>query len=352
MLHNTFALKVACTALLLALLGGGVASAGDRAEEESFRRVAAAREQARRSPEPEAVRLFERRAREYLERFPDGASVGTVRIWLGDLLRDRDPRAAMEVYRASTDVTAIERREALAFRFEAPPELQVDRWVGERPDLSDRVALIVFFSVTHPQTTKAIERLVALHRAYAERGLSVIGIAAVVDDREQQRPEHLETRLKERGLPFPSAVDRQGGGDRSRSFALYRGKVLPWMALLDRYGRVDLVDALGLEGNPAAQVEARIRALLEDPGYAELCRLVRSGDGAALDRLRAIRTPAAADTLFECAQSPEKGRVAEALRALLPDGYVGDDLPAAAERWRRERARFRYSFEKDRLVAE
>lgn len=328
----------------IALLAAALCA--DPEEERDFRRVAEARDAAR-AAQGDAFLL---RAREYLDRHPSGSSASVVRLWLGDYLRDTDPRAAADAYRASREASAPERLAAIRFRHEAPPPLEAERWVGAPPESAEGVRLLAFFSLTHPQTGRVLARLTELHQSWAARGLQVVGVAAVVDDHENQRPEALAERLAKQALPFPVAIDRQARTGPSRSLALYRGNRLPWAVVIDRYGRIAWIDAFAAQGNASAQIDCRVRALVEQPGYAALARRLREGDEEALRTLRALRTLEAADALFEGCEGPRREDAAEALRALLPEGFLGDDVAQAAARWRAERDRWRYSFDADRLV--
>ncbi|MGQ0612184.1 MAG: TlpA disulfide reductase family protein [Planctomycetaceae bacterium] len=351
-------LHVPAVPLLLLLAVAASAWAGE--EDEAYRKVSAARDQARRFPGAEALQTFEKEATRFLDRYPHGRWAGVVWLWRGDALKERDARAALAAYGASGDAAAAQRVRAVLIRFETPPALEVESWLGTPVDPthpSGEVTLLVFFSISHPQSSKVLGRLAALREKYAGRGLRIVGVAAVVDDHANQKPAAVRAWVEERKPPFPVAIDRQRPGAASVSLDLYQGNQLPWAAFLDRYGRVASLQAFTLQGNPAAQAERELQTLLEQPRHAELVQEVREGGAGAessLEILASIRTRATADALFQLVQSPLPEatcrRAREQLEGILPLGFLGADLPAAARRWRAERERCRYAFLPDRFV--
>ncbi len=344
--------------LLLLLAFAAPARAGE--EDEAYRKVSAARDQARRFPGADALQAFEKEATRFLERFPSGRWAGVVWLWRGDALKERDARAALAAYGSSRDAAAAQRVRAVLIQFEPPPSLEVESWWGEAVDPTrptGEVTLLVFFSISHPQSSKVLGHLTALREKYAARGLRIVGVAAVVDDHANQKPAAVRTWLEERKPPFPVAIDRQRPGAASVSLDLYQGNQVPWAAFLDRYGRVASLQAFTLQGNPAAQAERELSTLLEQPTHDELVQRVREGGAgaeASLEILASIRTRSTADALFALAQAPMPAatckRAREQLEGILPVGYLGSDLSAAARRWQAEGGRCRYAFLPDRFV--
>jgi len=351
---------MSCRAVLVLLAVAAAAAAQPAGEDEAYRDVATARDRARASPTADACATFDREAERFLARFPRGRWADVVWLWRGDLARQRDARAALRAYANSKEPAAAERARALAFRQEEPPPLDAQEWSGDAVDVaapSGDVTLLVFFSVTHPQTQKLLPHLMRLHEAYRGKGLRLVGVMSVVDDHERQRPPALLAWAAERKLPFPCAVDRQRPGARSRSLEAYQGNQLPWAALLDRYGRIASLQAYSAQGNPAAQTEQDIRVLLDQPPHRELVRRIREGGAGAepaLSFLASIRNRATADALFDlcCGGASEalRARARAALLELLPDGFLGDDAAGTHALWRSDRDRFRYDFAADRIV--
>jgi len=336
-----------CATPVLILLLAGTAGAQSPAEEgEAYNNVREARNLARRLGNRPSIRSFREKAEAFLDRYPESARAGVVRLWLGDLLKDDDPRTALAHYRASDFPDAKRRAEDLEFLFAPPPALRVERWIGEARPPDGGVTLVAFFSKAHPQTRRLLRRLERLDEQLGPRGLRVLGVASVVDDPASQTPGLIEAWAKEKDLPFPVAVDEQEAGEASRSLRLYRGNRLPWGALLDRYGRVAWIGPLLLEGNALQQRDEKLRALLAEPGYDALERDGRRGDEKAVRKLASIRTPRSVSSLFAIRKQKPGEVVDDSLRKLLPDGFTVDD----ADRWKDEKDAYRYSLEEGRLV--
>jgi hypothetical protein len=276
-----------------------------------------------------------------------------VQLWWGDAISAKEPREAYRAYLAAGTPEARERAGDIAFRFEAPPAMRVDRWVGTPVDpreVTGEVTVLAFFSMTHPQTNQLLPILDDLHAALGPQGLRMVGVAAVVDNHRKQLPDLLEERLKKCARPFPVAIDFPIPGAPSETLRHYRGRFLPWMVAFDRYGRVAWMDGIHPQKNSFANAETRIRELLAAPPLAELAEGVRKGDAAALDALTAIRTKEAAAALLAGLEaSPLADRGLEALRGLLPEGFPAT-LPEVRTRFERDRDRLRYDFATDRLV--
>ena len=345
-----YALRSCASLILILLLAGTSGAQSPEAEGEAYTNVREARELARRLGTRAQLRAFRERAEAFLERYPSSSRGGIVRLWLGDLLKEEDPRRALAYYRASDWPDAERRARDLAFQFEPPPALEVERWIGEpaRPD--GAVTFLFFFSISHPQTLTLLGRIEQILDKLGPRGLRPIGVAAVVDDRRNQTPDQIEAWVKARRLPYPVAIDRQQPDAASVSLKLYRGNRLPWGAFLDRYGRVAWIGPVALEGNALRQCDGKLRALLAEPGYGTLERRAGQGDAEAIRALGAVKTSRSASALFAARKSglgaDARKLVDAALRGMLPEGFGPDD----GERWAKERDAFRYSFESDRLV--
>ena len=352
--NRTVLLKAIGVVLGLLSLAPALLAQGG-AETAAYRKVQEAREAARRFGTPSALKTFERTAERFLEDHPESERTAIVNLWTGDLLKEADPRQAHAAYLRCGTAEARERAFDIAFRFEAPPELRIDRWIGEPMDprkASGKVTVLAFFSPTHPHTKRLLPRLTLLHRAFENRDVRIAGIAAVVDDHNNQRPARIEEHLCKRTIPFPVGIDRQRPGGASETLRAYRGRLLPWAVLLDRYGRVAWVGPIHAQGNSFAMTEKRIEELLAAPTLAALGAGVRRGDAEALRRLASIRTKATVPALLEAVPaSPLEREGIEALRRLCPESFPLDDLAEARERWHEAEAGLRYDFAKDRLVA-
>jgi len=325
-------------------------------EEAEYRILSALRDQARDAGREDPVRAFDNEAQRFLRRYPGGRHASVVELWRGDLLKGIDDRQAFLAYRRSREPEAAGRARDVAFRHEAPPPLEVDRWVGPACDVvarSGRVTALVFFSESHPVTDRLLPRLQQIQSRLQPRGLDVIGVAAVLDDHANQRPELLAARLGGDSPSFPIAIDRQRpGGLRSVSLERYRGGLVPWCALIDRYGRIAWLEGLTLQGNAITALERELDRLVSQPTAEELAKRVREGDVESLERLASIRTPTAAAALLECLDSKYDAQVRTALADLLPDGWnpANTGTEALRTRWQTESDKLHYSFEHDRLA--
>ena len=346
--------SVRALAIFVSLILMGLnAEAQAPAEAAAYTKVSEARTLVMRIGNRSAIRAFRRKAEEFVDAYPRSSRCPTVYLWLGDLLKDADPRAALRFYRRSTVPDASKRASDLAFRFDPPPALQIDRWIGTAMDPAQpdgRVTLLFFFSTSHPSANPLTRRIEVLRNRLGPQGLRVIGVAAVLDDHQAQRPERVAEMVRERKLPFPVGVDRQREKDRSVSLALYRGVSVPWGAFLDRYGRIVWIGPLPVEKNVFQRCEAKLQALLTDLPYDKLYERARTGDEAALRKLASIKTATCATTLFRLRAAAPPGRlkpmIDEALKAILPRGFG----PQSADLWKESKERYRYSFEEDRLV--
>jgi len=330
------------------------AAAGPATEGEAYTNVARLRAAAAGAWTPEARDAFEKAARAYLARHGDAPRASQVRLWLGDCLAPGRPREAHRLYHAAGSVAGRQRAERLVLLHEGPPSLEVRTWLGEPPELAPggSVTLLAFVSLTHPQTSRLLPHLVRLHKEFGDR-LEVALVAAVVDDHERQRPRELVRRLRALRLPFPAAVDRQRGGGRpSVSLSRYRGRSLPWIAVIDRYGQVAWAGPARLTRGALTRFERRLAEWTKQPTYGQLVDKAKAGDGDALVALARVRAKPTVGALLELlhAGAPEEIRDG-ARRALLGLGpaHLAYDAQAPA-RWKREKNAYAYDLSKDRVV--
>ncbi len=349
------------SALLLFLAIASVrASASPAGEPEAYTNVARTRTVAARANTPETRSAMEKAARAYLARHGNAPRATTVRVWLGDCLAPDRPRDAYRLYRMANTPAGKQRAAQLVLLHERTPTLDVQAWIGTPlkrgppggPDgAGSPVTLVVFVSLTHPQTARLLPHLVRLHKKH-ERRLRIALVAAVVDDHASQRPEALARRLRALRLPFPAAVDRQRRANRSVSLTRYRGRSLPWAAVLDGYGRVAWAGPARLTSGALSRFEKRLTQWTRQPTYKELVRRATGGDGDALATLAGIRAKPTIDALLSIllSNAPDKIRK-RARRALLGLGpaHLAYDAEAK-QRWTRDKQSYAYDLAKDRVV--
>jgi len=337
--------------LLLSALACGAQEPTE--EDAAYLNVSRARDAAVRKGGEDSLLEFERSARAFVQAYPESRRCSTIHLWLGDLLGEGRPREAHREYLLARDVRGRRRASQLSFRHEVPPPLEASHWIGRpvEPDrITGEVKLLIFLTLSHPQTRKVLPHLERLEARYGSRGLRMAGIAVTTDD----GLDGIQGRLRELQLPFPVAIDRPQTGERSSSLVRYQGGFLPWAVVIDRYGRIAWLGGLKPTANALARLEMKLVRLVAAPTYVELARRLRSGDRIALESLAAIRTKETANVLAEALKAgiPDaiRKRVLEILAGLLPEQYMEGETDAALRRWEREREGHRFSFAANRLV--
>ena len=285
---------------------------------------------------------------------PEGAERDRIRVWLGAAIEDDDVRGAYALYRRARSDAARDHETRLRMRHEPPPPLTVERWLGTPVDprtARGDVTAVIFLSFSHPQTRRVWPHLLRLHERLGAAGCRIVVLATVVDDHDNQKPQRIAAAVEQRRPPFPVAIDRQSRRGPSSTLRAYRGRSLPWAALLDRYGRLAWSGAVSANANALQRLEERIRELTAQPRYETLVKRVRDGDTDALAALSAIRTKDTVGHLLDLLARPGKMAVAllrTAVRALAPP-HLALTADAAAW-WKREHASYRYSLQHDRFL--
>jgi len=344
------------SSVVLSILLGSLHAYGQGSEDAAYTMVREARDFARRLGDPATLKRFERLARSYIASHPPSRRCDDIHLWLGDLLKQDRPRAAHMAYLRCRHLEGRQRAREIEFRFEEPPKIAVERWVGRPPHAGggcpSMVEALIFFSVKHPQTRRIMPRLLDLHRRYHAKGLKVIGIAAVVDDHADQKPDILEQRIRKLKLPFPVGIDLQRWGLRSVTLERYHGRYVPWAVFLDRYGRIAWLGRISPQPNSMVRISRQLEKLLAQPTLEQLEAQVRKGQADALRQLAKIRTKATATCLSRVVREPLPGRLRtdafRVLTSLVPPRYLVSEV--ALGRWEKEQERYRYSFILDRLV--
>ncbi|MER7459149.1 redoxin family protein [Micromonospora sp. NPDC126480] len=138
------------------------------------------------------------------------------------------------------------------------PPITVDRWVNSPPltpdDLRGRVVLIDIWEYTCVNWIRTAPYVKALHRQYADLGLTVVGVHAP-EFGFGRRPENIDRAVRDHGLTYPIAID-----DDFTFWRALRNDAWPAKYLFDADGR--LVDRWVGEG-AYERVESEIRRLLE-----------------------------------------------------------------------------------------
>jgi peroxiredoxin len=98
-------------------------------------------------------------------------------------------------------------------------------------ELRSRPVLVAFWATSCAPCVEEIPDLVRLYRELQPRGLEMIAVAMPYDP-----PLHVQTFARERGLPYPIAVDTTGAAIR----AFGEVRAIPTTYLLDPQGAIAL----------------------------------------------------------------------------------------------------------------
>jgi cytochrome c biogenesis protein CcmG/thiol:disulfide interchange protein DsbE len=125
------------------------------------------------------------------------------------------------------------------------PALQVEKWMGEKPELEGKPMLLVFWAPGSAACRKCIPGLNALQKKFAEK-LVLLGLTP--------EPEGTVMAMTEPKLEFSSAIDTQ-----ARTSTAAGVTSIPCVLLVDAAGTVRY------QGHPAAITEAYLQAWLGKP---------------------------------------------------------------------------------------
>ncbi len=141
------------------------------------------------------------------------------------------------------------------------PELSVSEWIkGSETTLAalrGKVVLLDFFQIICPGCRSVHPHIVEMQRRYGSQGLQVLGIAVAFELERLQTPSKIRTYVRGNEFNYPVAIDR----GMTETFAAYRAKGTPYMALIDRAGNIRALDYY----SPDA-VEEAVKALLREAG--------------------------------------------------------------------------------------
>jgi thiol-disulfide isomerase/thioredoxin len=127
--------------------------------------------------------------------------------------------------------------------------------------LAGRVVLLDFWATWCAPCRKSMPELEALHREYAARGLSVVGVSIDEGDPAKVTPK-IASFVKGRKLTYPIALD----SDSRPAWESFHVKAVPAAFLIDRQGRI-VAQWTGATADMKA-LRARLETLLADPSSA------------------------------------------------------------------------------------
>ncbi|GAB4290520.1 MAG: TlpA disulfide reductase family protein [Methylophaga sp.] len=112
------------------------------------------------------------------------------------------------------------------------PEISFTDIDGKPHQLTDykgQPVLMIFWATDCPGCIKEMPELIAVHEAYADKGLAMIGVAMPHDN-----PEHIQAMRRQKGLPYTLTWDEHG--DISAAFDNVR--VTPTHFLISPEGEI------------------------------------------------------------------------------------------------------------------
>lgn len=123
------------------------------------------------------------------------------------------------------------------------PEIQVSQWFNAAQDLSlhklrGKVVVIEAFQMLCPGcVTHGLPQAQALHQAFPDDRVAVIGLHSVFEHHAAMTPVSLEAFLHEYRISFPVGVDAAGKGALPQTMAAYEMQGTPTLVLIDKKGR-------------------------------------------------------------------------------------------------------------------
>ncbi|WP_282610737.1 redoxin domain-containing protein [Pelagibius sp. Alg239-R121] len=123
------------------------------------------------------------------------------------------------------------------------PELHVSQWFNSPEDLRladlrGRVVMIEAFQMLCPGcVAHGLPQAQAVHQAFPQDKISVIGLHCVFEHHAAMTPVSLEAFLYEYRIAFPVGVDLTGNDALPQTMAAYEMQGTPTLILIDKQGR-------------------------------------------------------------------------------------------------------------------
>lgn len=127
---------------------------------------------------------------------------------------------------------------------EAPPELQVSRWLNTSEPLSlaklkGRVVALAAFQMLCPACVQhGLPQARKLTERFSADEVAVIGLHTVFEHYDAMTPGALKAFVREYRWPFPIAIDQPNGKTIPKTMAAYELRGTPALLLFDRQGRL------------------------------------------------------------------------------------------------------------------
>jgi AhpC/TSA family len=131
------------------------------------------------------------------------------------------------------------------FNPEAPPELQVTRWVNSRKPitlagLKGKVVLVISFQMLCPGCVQhGLPQAQKIAQQFSDGEVIVVGLHSVFEHHAVMGPEALEAFMHEYGWIFPVGIDQPDGENGlPKTMAAYEMRGTPTLLIFDRAGRL------------------------------------------------------------------------------------------------------------------
>jgi thiol-disulfide isomerase/thioredoxin len=119
------------------------------------------------------------------------------------------------------------------------PEITAGRWLNSSPksvaDLRGKVVLLEFWTFACWNCQHVEPEMKRWHAAYADRGLTVIGVHTP-ELEEEKDPANVERYVREHGIAYPVAID-----NAFATWDRYGNRAWPALYLIDRHGQIRYV---------------------------------------------------------------------------------------------------------------
>jgi thioredoxin-like negative regulator of GroEL len=168
-----------------------------------------------------------------------------------------------QLSKTATDTQVTEFTENLLQQLEVlgrPAPIWQVKWVTEghtsTGELKGKVVALAFVEPLGGKNARVAENLQALQEQHGGKGLQAVAIVSSLDDGMQEaNASKVNSWVKEHGIDYPVAIDRNG---RS-TYELYKAEQAPWVALIGRDGVVHYLGKYD-EGELSSKLAALLTA--------------------------------------------------------------------------------------------
>lgn len=172
----------------------------------------------------------------------------------------------------------------VATAYQAPAFTGITQWINSSPltisGLKGKVVLVDFWTYSCINCQRTLPYLVSWHKAYADKGLVIVGVHAPEFDFEKEAANVIDA-AKKASITYPIALD-----NNFRTWSAYKNRFWPAKYLIDATGKVRYTH-FG-EGR-YAETEAKIKELLAEAG-ANVTGTKATPNGVPTDKVTSKQT--------------------------------------------------------------